>query len=120
MNKYTRIAKMLQEDATPEKVGKKTSTFISRLMMRLFSVPSLLQALADVGIAKSDENGDITTLQLDFQKLPQEVIPMLINLIAAPVKTSMYQYVKKGQARHGFSFDLDEEDLPGDEYEMAN
>ena len=111
---------MLQEDATPENVGRKTSTFISRLMMRLFSVPSLIQALADVGIAKSDEKGNITTIQLDFQKLPQEVIPILINLVAAPSPTKMFKYVKKGQARNGFSFDVDEDDLPGDEYDIAN
>jgi hypothetical protein len=111
---------MLQEDATPEKVGKKTSTFISRLMMRLFSVPSLIQALADVGIAKSDKNGNITTVQLDFQKLPQEVIPILINLVAAPSPTKMYRYVKRGQARNGFAFDVDEDGLPGDEYELSN
>jgi hypothetical protein len=111
---------MLQEDATPEKVGRKTSTFISRLMMRLFSVPSLIQALADVGVVKSDEKGNITTIQLDFQKLPQEVIPILINLVAAPSPTKMFKYVKKGQARNGFSFDVDEDDLPGDEYDVAN
>jgi hypothetical protein len=120
VNKYTAIAKLLQEEATPDKVGKKTSTFISRLMMRLFSVPSMIQALADVGVAKSDKDGNVTTVQLDFQKLPQEVIPILINLICSPTPTKMYKYVKKGQARNGFSFDLDEDDLPGDEYEMAN
>lgn len=120
VNLYTRIAKLLQEDATPDKVGSKTSTFISRMMMRLFSVPALLQALADVGVAKGKEKGQITTVQLDFQKLPQEVIPILVNLIASPTSTKMFKYVKKGQARNGFSFDLDEDDLPGDEYEMAN
>ncbi len=119
MNKYTRIAKMLQEEATPEQVGKKTSTFISRMMMRLFSVPSLITALADVGIAQESKDS-VTTVQLDFQKLPNEVIPILANLICAPSKMTMFKYVKKGQARHGFSFDLNEDDLPGDEYDMAN
>jgi hypothetical protein len=120
VNKYTRIAKLLQEEATPEQVGKKTSTFISRMMMRLFSVPSLITALADVGIAQQESKTNVTTVQLDFQKLPTEVIPILANLISPPTKLTMYKYVKKGQARHGFSFDLNEDDLPGDEYEMAN
>jgi hypothetical protein len=89
-------------------------------MMRLFSVPSLITALADVGIAQQESKEGVTTVQLDFQRLPEEIIPVVINLISAPTPTKMYKYVKTGQARHGFSFDLDEDALPGDEYELAN
>jgi len=90
-------------------------------MMRLFSVPSLLQALADVGIAPCEESNGKgkTTIQLDFQKLPEEAIPVLVNLIASPTNVKMLRYVKSGQARHGFEFVLKEEDLPGDEYDVA-
>lgn len=114
------IARILQEEATPNKVGKKTSVFINRMMMRLFSVPAVLQALADVGVAPSVEKTGKTTIQLDFQKLPQEAIPAVINLIASPANMKLLKYVKNGQARNGFEFDLDEEDLPGEDYDVAN
>ena len=116
------MARILIEDASPDKVGAKTSVFINRLMMRLFTVPSVLQALSDVGVVPCDEeNGaNKTTVQLDFQKLPEEALPVVVNLIASPSKLRMLKYVKNGQARNGFEFDLNEDDLPGDEYDVAN
>lgn len=90
--------------------------------MRLFSVPSLLQSLADVGIAPCTESNGKgkTTVQLDFHKLPEEAIPVLVNLIASPTTVKMTRYVKAGQARNGFEFNLNEADLPGDDYDVAN
>jgi hypothetical protein len=114
------VARILQEEATPTKVGKKTSVFLNRMMMRMFSVPAVLQALSDVGIAPSVEKTDKTTIQLDFQKLPQEAIPAVINLIASPTKMKFLRYVKNGQARYGFEFDIAEEDLPGEDFDVAN
>jgi len=114
------IARILQEEATPNKVGKKTSVFVNRMMMRMFSVPSILQALADVGVAPSVEKVGKTKVQLDFQQLPVEAIPAVVNLIAAPSQMRFLKYVKNGQARNGFEFDVDEDDLPGDEFDVAN
>jgi hypothetical protein len=118
---YERIAKIMQEDAAPSQVGHKTSVFINRMMMRLFSAPSLLSTLADVGIvSEGATNGGSTTIQLDFQRLPEEAIPVVISLIASPVPMRMLKYVKNGQARNGFEFKLSEADLPCDDYDMAN
>ena len=118
---YERIAKLMQEDAAPSQVGPKTSVFVNRLMMRLFTVPSILSSLADVGVVAEDQaNGGKTIIQLDFQKLPEEAIPVVINLIASPVPMRMMKYVKNGQARHGFELKISENDIPCDDYDMSN
>ena len=119
---FERIAKIMQEDSAPSQVGHKTSVFVNRLLMRIFSVPAILSSLADVGVIGENKpnGGGKTTIQLDFQRLPEEAIPTVINLIAAPVPMRMLKYVKNGQARNGFEFQVSEADLPCDDYEMAN
>lgn len=87
--------------------------------MRFFSVPAALSALADVGIIPGEGEGSPVTIQLDFQRLPEEVIPQIINLIASPTKMKMSKYVKNGQARNGFEFQIGEKDLQGDEFDYA-
>lgn len=121
MNISRRIAKLMIEDAAPSQVGPKTSVFINRLMLRLFTVPSVMSALADVGVvSENSSNRGSTTIQLDFQRLPEEAVPTIINLIASPVPMRMLKYVKNGQARNGFEFTLSENDLPGEDYDLAN
>ena len=112
----------MQEDAAPSQVGPKTSVFINRLMMRMFSVPSILSSLSDVGIVAEEnaQGGGQTTIQLDFQRLPEEAITVVINLISSPVPMKMMKYVKNGQARNGFEFKLSENDIPCDDYEVAS
>lgn len=113
------VARILVEDALPSKIGKKPSVFVNRMIMRFFSVPSAISALADVGIIPSEEEGSPVTIQLDFQRLPEEVIPQIINLIASPTKMKMSKYVKNGQARNGFEFQIGDKDLEGDDYDYA-
>jgi hypothetical protein len=117
--KYASIATLLVEEATPQKIGQKESVFVNRMIMRFFSVPAALSALADVGIIKEEGDGP-TTIQLDFQRLPEDVIPQIINLIAPPGKMTMTKYVKNGQARNGFEFELHPNDLKGDDYDYAS
>ena len=119
--KYASIAKLLIEDAAPAKIGQKQSVFVNRMIMRFFSVPAALSALADVGIIREnggEEEGSVI-VQLDFQRLPEDVIPQIVNLIAAPGQMKMTRYVKNGQARNGFEFTLHPDDLKGDEYDYA-
>lgn len=116
---YGSIAKLLVEEATPHKIGKKPSVFVNRLIMRFFSVPSALSALADVGIIPGEDEKSPVTVQLDFQRLPPEVIPQIIQLIAAPTKMKMSKYTKNGQARNGFEFEISDADLKGDDYDYA-
>ena len=117
--RYDSIAKLLVEEATPHKIGKKPSVFINRLIMRFFSVPAALAALSDVGIVPGEGDNAPVTVQLDFQRLPPEVIPQLIELIACPTKMKMTKYTKNGQARNGFEFQIGDNDLEGDEYDYA-
>lgn len=113
------LARILIEDAPPHKIGKKPSVYVNRLLMRFFSVPAAISALADVGIIPGEGEGSPVTVQLDFQRLPEEVIPQIIQLIAAPSKMKMSKYIKNGQARNGFEFQVSDKDLEGDEYDYA-
>ena len=119
---FEHIAKIMVEDAAPSQVGHKTSVFINRLLMRIFTVPTIMSSLADVGVIGENKpnGGGHTTVQLDFQRLPEEAIPTVIQLIASPVPMRMLKYVKNGQARMGFEFEISETDLTGDDYELAN
>ena len=112
-------ARILVEDAAPSLVGKKPSVFVNRMIMRFFSVPAAIAALSDIGIITGSTDDAPVTIQLDFQKLPEEVIPQIINLISAPTKMHMKKYIKNGQARHGFEFEISDKDLSGDDYDYA-
>lgn len=113
------VARILVEDASPTKIGKKPSVFVNRMIMRFFSTPAALSALSDVGIIPGEKTESPVTIQLDFQRLPEEVIPQIINLIASPTKMKMSKYVKNGQARNGFEFQIGDKDLEGDDYDYA-
>ena len=114
-----RAARILVEEASPIKIGKKPSVYINRMIMRFFSVPAALSALADIGIIPGEKEDSPVTIQLDFHKLPEEVIPQIVNLIASPTKMKMSRYIKQGQARQGFEFQVGEKDLEGDDYDYA-
>ena len=119
--KIGRAAQILVEEASPMRIGQKQSVFVNRMIMRFFSVPAALSALADVGIIKEDDKEDSpVTIQLDFQRLPEDVIPQIINLIASPSPMKMTKYIKNGQARNGFEFQLRSQDFPGDDYDYAS
>lgn len=112
-------ALIIVEEASPNKIGKKPSVFVNRMIMRFFSVPAVLAALSDIGIIPREDGKSAVTVQLDFQKLPDEVIPQIISLIAAPTKMKMSRYIKNGQARLGFEFQIDDNDLGGEDYDYA-
>jgi hypothetical protein len=122
------------------KINPKIAVYINRLMLRLFSVPSLITYLDDVGIVRSggengmdgkngeasrnreaSKNGDAgdekVTIQLDFHRLPAEIIQQVTRLIAPPGKMKLKQYTKKDSARLGFEFDLHPKDLGGEDYD---
>ena len=113
-------ARIIVEDASPSRIGNKPSVFVNRMIMRFFSVPAALAALSDIGIIPGKDEKSPVTIQLDFQRLPEEVIPQIITLIAAPTKLKMSKYVKSGQARNGFEFQISDSDLKGDDYDYAS
>jgi hypothetical protein len=100
-------------------LNKKVNVFVNRLLLRLFSVPALMTYLADVmPVIDNSEEGAVK-VQLDFLRLPDEVIPQLERLIAAPHKLDWYQYVKEGSARTGVEFKVHPDDLEGADYDYA-
>lgn len=102
-------------------LNKKVNVFLNRLLLRIFSVPSLMTYLADVmpvTDAESDEEGAVN-IQLDFLRLPDEIIPQLERLIAAPHKLKWFKYVKDGSARTGVEVPVAPDDLAGAEYDYA-
>jgi hypothetical protein len=102
-------------------LNKKVNVFLNRLLLRIYSVPSLMTYLADVmpvKDAESDEEGAVN-IQLDFLRLPDEIIPQLERLIAAPHKLKWFKYVKDGSARTGVEVPVAPEDLEGETYDYA-
>jgi hypothetical protein len=57
-------------------------------------------------------------VQLDFLKLPKEIIPELEKLLSVDQfkHHRMVKYIKNGQARLGLEITIDPDDLPGDAY----
>lgn len=111
------VAKFLVEDSEDKSSSKKVSVFVNRLMLRLFSIPQYMSALVDVDVNDGESGGSV--VQLDFERLPDEVVEPLIRLISAPSKAKILQYVKGGSARTGIEFDVKDSDLKGEEYDYA-
>jgi hypothetical protein len=167
--KVAEFATLLLETRSKAKgFDAKIEVFLNRLLMRIFSQPSLLTYLGDVGvITKNDEkddkkgklgsgdDGDViktageeddespveqnqgetedqedkpddgkhhgaVTIQLDFQKLPEEAIEPLKKLIASPNEVRFFKFIKKGAAHIGLAFDLSPDDMPGEEFDYAH
>jgi hypothetical protein len=156
---------LLETKAKSKDFDTKVEVFLNRLLMRIFSQPSLLTYLSNVGVipkkegkespetedddsairpaGEEDEESPVeleqgeteqptdksedddgkrhgtVTVQLDFQKLPEEAIEPLKKLIASPNEVKFFKYIKKGAAHVGLAFDLSPDDMPGDEYDYA-
>lgn len=114
-----RLAELLIEQGGAN-LNKKVSVFLNRLLLRIFSVPSLMTYLADVMPVRDQEAGDgAVKIQLDFLRLPDEVIPQVERLIAAPGKLTWFKYIKDGSARTGVEVPVSPEDLEGADYDYA-
>lgn len=117
------VAKFLIEQGGQEgqePLNKKVSVYLSRLMLRLFSVPSIMANLVDAGHVKDPEQGEgAVKIQLDFMRLPAEIIPQLKRLIAAPGEISLFKYVKNGAAHIGFEIPVKPDDFAGEKYDYA-
>jgi hypothetical protein len=101
-------------------LNKKISVYLNRLLLRIFSVPSLMTYLADV-MPVTDPEGEegAVRIQLDFLRLPDEIIPQLERLIAAPGKLKWFKYVKDGSARTGVEVPVEPDDLQGADYDYS-
>ena len=124
---HAALAKLLVEGPKPQavpgqkvEVDKKVSVYLTRLLLRLFSVPALMASLADVALIndKNVEQGPYK-IQLDFMRLPDEVYPQLLKLCAAPREPKFYKYTKSGSARTGLELEIKPDDFGGDDYDYA-
>lgn len=107
---YQDLAKQLIESGADERV----STFHNRLLLRIFSSPSLQSFLYDVKIQKVDDSDGEYLVQVDFLKLPREIIPQVKLLLATPSEPEIYDFNKNGSAHTGFQFTLKPSDFPED------
>jgi len=103
---------------TGKQLNPKISAFVDRLLLRIHSVPSLLSFLADAK-AVADEENNAVKVQLNFLKLPDEFLPQLPKILAAPVEPKFYKFIEDGQARMGVELTVTPEDFPGDTYDYA-
>ena len=112
------VAQFLIEDASENRLGKRASVFVNRMMLRFFSSPPVLVNLTGVNLIHGDGPDDLT-VQLEFHRLPEEVISDVVKLVSAPSEIKQLKYVRNGTARTGFEFKLSEQVLSADEYELA-
>jgi hypothetical protein len=107
------------EGAAPN-LDKKVGVYLNRLLLRIFSVPSLMNFLVDARPIPDEEAGDgAIKIQLDFLRLPEEVRPELRRLLASPDEPKFFRYVKDGSARTGVEIVVKPEDIEGSPYDYA-
>lgn len=102
------------------KIDKKIAVFLNRMILRIFSVPSLMTYLKDVVLFQDDQaqNGQCK-IQLVFHRLPDEAHPQVVKLICAPRDPKFSRFVDKGQARTGVEMEVEPDDFGGEEYDYA-
>lgn len=101
--------------------GEKVSAVANRLALQLFSVPSLQSFLADYGVISTGKPDGSVKIQMDFLKLPKEIIPELEKLLSVEQFKDhrLVKYIKNGQARTGLEIEVVPKDLPGTPYDYA-
>ena len=113
------VAQFLIEDASENRLGKRAAVFVNRMMLRFFSAPPVLVNLTGINLLPHGDDSNALTVELEFHRLPDEVLPDVIKLISAPSEITQLKYVSNGSARTGFTFELSEDVLSADEYELA-
>lgn len=107
-------------DREKPKIDKKIAVFLNRVILRIFSVPSLMAFLKDVVLFQDDQaaNGQCK-VQLVFHRLPDEAHPQLTKLICAPRDPTFSRFVDQGQARTGVELEVQPDDFGGEDYDYA-
>ncbi len=108
-----------ESEGEPPKVDKKIAVYFNRLLLRIFSVQSLMTWLKDATLFATGNGNGECKIQLVFHRLPDEVIPQMLRLLAPPQKAKLFKFVDKNQARTGVEIVLTPEDLGGDEMDYA-
>ena len=117
------LARLLIEQipSTTTKIDKKIGVVATRMLLSIFSVPSLLSNLVDFAIVANGDGDGKVRIQMDFLKLPKEIIPELEKLLSVDYFKNhrLLKYTKNGQARTGFEIELTPKDLPGDAFDYS-
>jgi hypothetical protein len=100
---------------------EKISAITNRIALQVFSVPSLQSFLADYAVVSTGRDDGSVKVQLDFLKLPKEIIPELEKLLTVDMfkDHKLVKYIKNGQARTGLEIEVTPKDLPGSPYDYA-
>ena len=98
------IARLMLEkvDQSSDEHKDDVQVFADRMIMRLFSIPSLLAYLSDVAITGDD------TVEIEFFKLPDDVRDDLPKMFGSPeeVETEIVHYAKNDIPRVGYKIKL--------------
>jgi hypothetical protein len=107
--------------ANREGAREKISAVANRIALQIFSVPSLQSFLANYGVFKTDRNDGSVRIELDFLKLPKEIIPELEKLLSVDQfkDHKLVKYIKDGTARTGLVIEVTPKNLPGAPYDYA-
>ena len=100
---------------------EKISAAANRIALQIFSVPSLQSFLADYAVVSTGRPDGSVRIELDFLKLPREIIPELEKLLSVDQfkDHKLVKYIKNGQARTGLVIEVTPKDLPGSPYDYA-
>jgi len=106
---------------TSNEVDPKVTVLANRIFLQIFSVPSLQAYLADAAVLPTGKPDGTVKIQLDFLKLPKEVLPDLERLLSTDYFENhrLVKYIKDGQARTGLEIEVTPKELPGDPYDYA-
>jgi len=104
-----------------DKIDSKIKTLANRIFLQVYSVPSLQACLADASVTPTGDPDGSVKIQLDFLKLPKEVLPDLERLLSTDFYKNhrLVKYIKNGQARTGLEIQVTPKELPGTEYDYA-
>jgi hypothetical protein len=119
----SQLAQFLIEDLPNKtaKVDKKIGVLATRMLLQIMSVSSLLAHLADFAIMSTNSPDGTVKIQLDFMRLPKEILPELEKLLSTDYFRDhrLLKYIKNGQARTGLEIEVRPKDLPGDHFDYA-
>lgn len=98
-------------DKMPSTLSKAVSVFVNRLVLRIYNDPSLMAFLNDVVVVADPEDPESANVELEFYRLPDEVIPRVMKVMGTYQQPEVLEYAKNEAARTGFRLKVSKEDF---------